>query len=476
MKQLWVIAAKEVRSRFTDRNLLLIMLAAPLVISTIIGLAFGGLGRTTSPIQNIPVAVVNNDQAGAYGVSFGGVVTALLTEGQLPAGTAPAAAHCPQAAAGGGATQGDLTLGELIKGTVFDQTLAQRLISEKKIVVSDNPGYVEYLAAAAKAAVDKGLYTAAVIIPEGFSSALNSVANPLQAPAAAAASTVLTVYGNGGDSLSAGIVRSVVDSLTAQLISGNVAIGATLTELAASNPAALADASQQNLEKLFACAFVSGNDLVQLANKPVQAAQTSMAGSVLVTFGSAQALFFALFTGQFGILSMYEERSNWTLQRILVSPTPRWAILGGKLVGVLASVLFQLLALVVALTIVGSLIEGHLAFIWGTNLAKLALVLISVAFCVSGLGMFLAGVLKGIEQANIVGSVLNIALGVLGGAFGFQLPRSVAQVSLIYWGRSAFDSLAAGRGDVTVNILVLLAEGAVMFVIGLVLFSRRFEA
>jgi hypothetical protein len=90
--------------------------------------------------------------------------------------------------------------------------------------------------------------------------------------------------------------------------------------------------------------------------------------------------------------------------------------------------------------------------------------------------MFLAGVLKGIEQANVVGPVLNIALGVLGGAFGFQLPRSIAQFSLIYWGRDAFDTLAAGRGDVSLNILVLLIQGAVMFALGLFLFNKRFEA
>jgi ABC-2 type transport system permease protein len=212
-----------------------------------------------------------------------------------------------------------------------------------------------------------------------------------------------------------------------------------------------------------------------LAQKPVQAAQTSTAGAILVTFGSAQALFFALFVGQSGILSMYEERKNGTLQRILVSPTPRWNLLGGKLVGVLVSVVFQLLVLIFAMTAVGSLIEGQLTFIWGTDIAKLGLVVLAVSVAVSGLGMFLAGVLKGIEQANIVGSVLNIALGVLGGAFGFQLPRSVAQVSLIYWARDAFDKLAAGRGDITLNILVLFVEGAVLFLIGLILFNRRFE-
>jgi ABC-2 type transport system permease protein len=474
MNKLWVIAFKDTRNRFTDRRLLLIMIAAPLAIATIIGLAFGGLGRTSSPIRDIPVAVINNDQPGTTGTSFGATLAGLLTEGQLPADTRTSLAACPQntAQSGGGSDQGGLTLAELIRGTTFDKTVVQQLIADQKIgppsVTSGSP---DYLNEAARAAVDKGVYTALVIIPADFSAALTSLADPRQPQAA----TTVTVYGNAGDSLSAGIVRSVVDSIVAQMISGNIAIGATLTEMAKQQPAALAGASNFDLGKLFVCAFAPGNDLVRLANKPVQAAPTSTAGALLVTFGSAQALFFALFTGQNGILSMYEERRNWTLQRILVSPTPRWTILGGKLVGVLVSVLFQLLALVLALTIVGSLIEGHLAFIWGTDVGKLGLVLLAVAVAVSGLGMFLAGVLKGIEQANIVGPVLNIALGVLGGAFGFQLPRSVAQVSLIYWARDAFDILASGRGDISLNVLVLFAEGAVMFAIGLILFNRKFE-
>jgi ABC-type transport system involved in multi-copper enzyme maturation permease subunit len=161
---------------------------------------------------------------------------------------------------------------------------------------------------------------------------------------------------------------------------------------------------------------------------------------------------------------------------MLASPTPRWAILGGKLVGVLASVLFQMIALIVALTVVGSLLEGKLTLIWGTDWFALAMTVLVAAVAVSGLGMLLAGVLKGIEQANVVGSVLNIALGVLGGGFGFQLPRSVSAFSIIYWGRDAFVQLASGHGDVTVNLLVMFGQGALMFGLGLLLFNRRFEA
>lgn len=474
MDRLWAIAYKEIRERFTDRNLLLIMIAAPLAISTIIGLAFGGLGRTSSPIRDIPVAVINHDLAGPGETQYGGILSELLTQGQLPIETSATSPGCPQpgAPAGDSANEGGLTLGELIHGTRFDQDAAQSLVDDQTILPpTAAAGSPEYLDAAARAAIDKGIYAAVVIIPENFSAALASRADPrLEASSAA-----VIVYGNRGQSLSAGIVRSVVDSIISQLVSGNIAIGATFAELAAQQPAALAGIANLDLENVFTCAFLPGNDLVRLANQPVQAEPTGMAGSILVTFGAAQAMFFALFTGQFGILSMYDERRNWTLQRILASPTPRWAILGGKLVGVLASVLFQLLALVLALTIVGSLIEGRVTFIWGDDLVGLGCVLLAVSVAVSGLGMLFAGVLKGIEQANVVGSVLNIAMGVLGGAFGFQLPQSVSSFSIIYWGRSAFEILASGRGDAWLNILVLSASGIAMFVLGLFLFNRKFE-
>ena len=474
MDRVWFIAVREIRSRFTDRRLLLIMLAAPLAISVIIGLAFGNLGRSSNPIRDIPVAVVNHDGPGPNGISFGAVLASLLTGGQLLEGMVSSSASCPQtpAPANSSSTGDDLTLNELIHGTAFDAADPQQLIDDKTILSPDAaPGSSNYLDAAARAAVDKGIYTAAVIIPAGFSASLSSLTDPRQSPT----ESTITVYGNAGQALPAGIVRSVVDSITAQLVSGNIAIGATFAELASNQPALLARASSQNLGARFVCAFAPGNDLVRLDIQPVQAAQTGTAGSILVTFGSAQALFFALFAGQSGILSMYEERKNWTLQRMLVSPTPRWAILSGKLVGVLVTVLFQMLALILALTVVGSFMEGRPTFIWGTDLPRLGLVLFAVAIAVSGLGMFLAGVLKGIEQANIVGSVLNMGLGVIGGAFGFQLPRLIAEFSLIFWARQAFEKLSAGHGDVSLNILVLIAEGAVMFAIGLFLFNRKFE-
>ena len=181
MNKLWVIAFKDIRTRFTDRRLLLMMFAAPLVISTLIGLAFGGLGRSSSPIQNIPVAVINNDQPGADGTSFGAMLAGLLTTGQLPAGTGASLAACPQTSGGSGQASigGSMTLGELIHGTTFDETQAQNLVSSKKIdPLMISAGAPTYLEAVAKAATNKGLYTAVVIIPSNFTQALSSLADP----------------------------------------------------------------------------------------------------------------------------------------------------------------------------------------------------------------------------------------------------------------------------------------------------------
>jgi hypothetical protein len=129
----------------------------------------------------------------------------------------------------------------------------------------------------------------------------------------------------------------------------------------------------------------------------------------------------------------------------------------------------------IALTAVGSLLEGRLVLIWGNQFLVIVLVLLSTALAVSGLGMLLAGVARSPEQGQIFGSVINMALAVLGGAFGFSLPREISMFSILYWGRDAFDHLAAGQGDVGLNVFILGILGLLMFLIGIFLFNRRFE-
>jgi hypothetical protein len=148
MDKLWTVAIKDIRTRFTDRRLLVIMVAAPLAIATIIGLAFGGLGRASSPVNHIPVAVINHDQPLTNGTDYGSMLAVLLTTGQLPSGTNTSLSTCPQSINDTGDTAGsiDMSLGELISGTSLDETQASNLVSGRKIdplqISADDPNYL----------------------------------------------------------------------------------------------------------------------------------------------------------------------------------------------------------------------------------------------------------------------------------------------------------------------------------------------
>lgn len=472
MRKIVAIAWREIYVRFTDRTLLIIMIATPLALSTIVGLAFGGLGSNQAPITDIPIAIVNLDVGNQHGINYGDIFTAII----VPDMTKDDDLLRDPSECGELNPEDDQTadLHELTEATVFTPAVVQSLREEDaiEIIEFDDSSYQD-LVDAAETAVDSGVFTAAIIIPEDFSESLTSV--PILKPEFG--ETEVLVYANRGSPISAGIIHSIADGITNQLQSGSITIAATLYEM--ENRVGRLKfgeiASTMNFSKTFGCAFSPGRSTISLVTERVTTEERNQSTYVLVSVGSSQAMFFALFTAQFGVLSMYQERRTWTLQRMLISPTPKSSILGGKLVGVFASVTFQLLILFFALTIVGSIIEGKLAMIWGGNFPATFTVMLAAAFAVSGLGMLLAGIVKSPEQGQIFATGINMALAVLGGAFAFNLPESISKLSLIYWGREAFETLATGSTDIGVNIIVLLAQGAIMFVIGLVLFNRRFE-
>ncbi|HUM71003.1 MAG TPA: hypothetical protein PLK31_19395, partial [Chloroflexota bacterium] len=105
------IAWKDLSITFRDRNALLLMILAPLVLSFIIGASFGNflIGSSSVPFDQIPVLVVNDD-TGEMGAQFVATMQAgeladllLVTEmadldearAIVQAGEARAAVHIP---------------------------------------------------------------------------------------------------------------------------------------------------------------------------------------------------------------------------------------------------------------------------------------------------------------------------------------------------------------------------------------------
>ncbi len=476
MRKIWTIAWKELYTQFTDRTLILIMLVTPLAISTIVGLVFGGTGGDDVPIQDIPVAVVNHDRGNDFDVNYGRLFLSLLVPGFSEGeGAGSGVSACESNEGDDEQELAGVSLFDLTNAIAFNLDQANALVEEGVVEKPEvEPGSDLYLDAVVMEAVDQGEYVAAIIVDSDFTQNLTYI--PMLNPQLE--ETGVTVYANSGSPISGGIIRSIAEGIVSQIATGTITIAATFSEMQESfGPMAVGQAaSTMDMAEAFACAFDPVSNVVGLKQETLQSSsRDSTSGAVLVSVGSAQAMFFALFIAQFGVLSMHDERRNWTLQRLVMSPTPRSSILAGKLIGVFASVIFQLLMLFIALTLVGSIMQGQLALIWGSDVLAILLVLLSAALGVSGLGMLMAGIIKSPEQAQVFNSVLNIALAVLGGAFGFSLPKAISQFSLVYWGRNAFDLLAAGQSDIGLNVLVLAVQGVVMFAIGIVLFNRRFE-
>ncbi len=496
MRKILTIAWKEVYLTFTNRNLLIIMILSPLAVATIVGLAFGGSGANDIPIQDIPVAIVNRDQGNDFGVNYGAIFVSLLVpageQGLVPdeeRGLVPAE---DQASVDGSAqSEGTLPTCDLIEressdqsgsnaffdltdSVVFDLAAANALIESGDLEPPAHDTTEEnYTELVAKLAVENGTYVAAIIIPPDFTERIAYI--PVLHPSIE--ETGITVYANSGSPISSSVINSIAGSITQRIAAGNITMAAAFDELQERyGAAALSAFSQDDFSSAFACAFDPGTDLVRLQTESVQGeASNDTTTIILVAVGSAQAMFGAMFTAQFGVLSMHEERRDWTLQRLIISPTPRSHILAGKLLGVFVTVIFQLVVLLIALTLVASLIQRELTLIWGGDFVSLALLVLAVALGVSGFGMLLAGIVRTAEQGQVVGPIANMTQGVLGGAFGFFLPTAIAVLSLVYWGREAFQSLSLGNSDIGLNMLVLAGLGLIMYVIGVILFSKRFD-
>ena len=440
MSKIWAIAWRDLYITFTDRNAVLIMIVTPLALAAIIGYAFSGFFNTGGdvPVRDISLAVVNLD--------------------------------------GGSANNGvDINNGQIFVDALVPLADATAETLEENVLYTLTNAVELEDADAARAGVDDGTYAAAIIVPPDFSQNLTYSQTSAMQP------TAVEVYASAANPVSASIVRSVAASIGSQIAAGNITIAATietLIERAQSDRAfgirfGLA-ATAGTFNPDFAAAFDPSSNPLAVEQQTVSGEAPSF--NPLVLFGAGQAVFFMMFTAMAGANSLLEERRDWTLQRLIASPTPRIVILLGKLIGTFITCLAQVTLLFLALTVIGSLISGQAQFIWGTNIPAILATLVAVALAASGLGALVAAVVKTPEQGNLIGSVISLMMGLFGGAF-FDISQTalspLSRLTINYWGVDAFTRLALNQTDIGVNLIVLLGMGAVLFFAGLFIFDRR---
>ncbi len=429
MRKLLVITWNGIARRLTDPIALLLAVVVPLAVAALIHLAFGDVvvGRNI-PQRSVPVGVVNHDRGGPRG-AFGQVfVRALIPDPEAP--------------------------------TILDESY-QALFSAREI--EDE--------ARARRMVERGRLVAALIIPADFSRAL------------AAEGAALEVVVDGSEETLGMAFGSVVESLANALSSGEVAARTTANGLLRhprTRTRLMAGALDEAIaEAAFAAALPDAGPIRVERVDAVQAPPRLnfshyLAATIAVTFVSFTTLMMSA-----GLL---QEREQWTLQRVYLTPTRPGIILGGRALGTFLTALIQMTVLT----------GGMAALAWalgdggrngpGVSALGLSALILAVAAAATGIGSAIAGSVGTYARAATSGGALLLLMALMGGVFFpvelFPQPFDLlSRVTFHYWAIDAYWELALGGGvsSVLPHVLVLAAMAVLSFAVGSWMLSRRIE-
>jgi ABC-2 type transport system permease protein len=317
----------------------------------------------------------------------------------------------------------------------------------------EDEGVVEVTAAVDRAGlerlVDDGEVAAGFHIGVGFSDAVQSTE-----------SSTITVVGDPGSPVATDVAGAIADSFASDLHYVSLATAAVLTiDGSAGETGRITELTSAALAEPVPI------DLVSI--------ESEGRGQDLSSYYAVSlSVFFLFFTVQFGVLSLVEEREGGTLDRILMAPIARSAVVVGKMMSSLFVGVLSMVVLVAATTLVGGAK-------WGNPVAVAVLIVVGVMVAIA-VAVLVAAVARSAEQAAAFAYATALVLGVLGGTF-FPVSRAdgfLSTASLLSphrWLLEAFRdvSFGAGVGDLGTTLAVLVGFTAVVGGIGLVSTERR---
>lgn len=428
MKKTLLIAWKDLLVRLEDRSAFIYLLLTPFVLTLIMGAVFGGDGGGPSLI---PVALVNLD----------------LNDQNEPA-----------------------ELGQVVVDLFSSQDLSQLFVVTQ--VASEAEG---------RRLVDQEDYAAALVIPAGFTAAVipdAAAASGTGAVSAPTPSALLTIYANPAWPIGANIVKAVAEQLTwsisSQMVGGQVSVQQLLASGRLSFTELLAYVEELS-GRLEAAGEETSGELITLRQETA-AGDTAGGGTdwVMKYYAPSMAIMFLSFGVTQGARTILEEERTGTLPRLMSTPTPAAAVLGGKLLSTFVMGLLQF----------GVLVGGSSLLFqldWGDPLAVLLLSL-AVVIAMTSLGVAIAAVVRSEEQVNTWGVAVLLVFGAISGSFmpriGF--PDWLKNAGLITpnaWALDGFFKLGTGGGlaEIWLEIGALLLIGAALFALAVLRFRRRLD-
>ena len=420
------IVLKDLRRYLTTPFALIMMFAAPLLITGLLYFAFGGLASGDDlDLQAVRVQVANLDRPGT--------------------------------------ASGDLAAGQMLVEFLRSEDLSDLL---EVTIVEDE--------AAARAAVEAQRADLALIIPSDFTAA--ALAPDGEATVVQYQDPTLSI----GPGIVEDLVRQFIDTFAGAKITADVvaqqfqAWGEAAGGVVAQEAAAAAQAYAAWLQS-------SGQDhesgMSPLLQTRAPAAEEEPAGGDAGMFGGIMVgmiIFFAFFMAANTAESIVREDEDGTLQRLFTTPTSRAAILAGKFTSVVLNLVVQVIILLVA----AGLLFG---INWGQPLA-VVLVTLGLIVVAAGFGVLLMSFVQNTRQTGpVMGGVLTVT-GMLGGLFATgvpDLPQVFDTIRLVMpqgWALYGWELALHGSsaGEVLLPVAVMTGLGALFFGIGVSLFRRRF--
>ena len=417
------IAYKDLLRSFRSLFAVGMMFGAPLFITGLIFLAFGGLSAGTGRfnLPDLTVAIVNHDQPSANGLNLGQLYVDYLHNAQMP---------------------GWLKVTEL----------------------NDD--------AAARAAIESQEVGMAIILPANLSTAA-------QEPQGATIQLLQDPTLSLGPSIVKDLIQIVADGISGAKIAVTVS-----SAQAATRQVQLDAATVQSISRQYSAWFTELQQNLHHSDAPLLDVQSPPAGDAAVTDNSLARLitgimagmlvFFVFYSGAYTAQSILREDEEGTLQRLFSTPTPRTQIMAGKFVAIFVTTGVQAIVLLIASAL---LFKIH----WGALLG-IAIVTLAMIVVAAGFGLALMSFVRTMRQSGpILGGVLSVT-GMLGGLFNGAVPNMPAAFNTATlfmpqgWAMRGWKLVidCAHLGDVLLPVAVMLVMGSLLFVFGALRFQKRF--
>ncbi len=492
-----LIALKDIRIRLRDRAGLAFLLITPMLLTVILGLAFGG-GNGDESVANfrVPVAVVSYDvgqQIGAAGdFAPAGV--------ELPEGLFDLDLSALGLEGLPGVGDSAIDVGGEGEPIVFGQVLVDVLTSDEMSSILT----AELVAdeAAARELVSRGeRYCCVVVIPEDFSQSL--IVAPSFGGIASGASTGeeidseeidseaanVVIYSDPGSAVGAQVVESIVRQIVSGFATNSMGFDLTISQLfEADQPPSLpqlatvlqnlVDGTAAQIEATGAAGDSAEGSTIGPANSLATVELLDASGdaadfNVLAYFAPSMAILFVALSALQGVRTILQELRNGTFDRLNVTPTRPRAILLGKILGTFSASALQFGVLLLASTLLFRLV-------WGDPLGVVLLALLIVLVFTS-LGLLIAVVARSESQATTISTFVVMVFAAVGGNFlpAANFPswmQSISRWTPNYWSVNGFLKLAEGQGLTALapEFAALAGMATFFFVAGLWLYQQRF--